>query len=92
MIATSANDMYHISERLKAKNREAFAELYDRYSPALFGFICKLVKNQRMAEELLQRAFIKIWKNIDNYDESKGTLFAWILRITRNTCNEYLQP
>jgi RNA polymerase sigma-70 factor (ECF subfamily) len=33
----------------------------------------------------MQDAFVKIWRGIDSYDASKGTLFTWILNVARNT-------
>lgn len=43
-----------------------------------------MVKNTGISEDILQEAFIKIWNNIDNYDNTKGRLFTWMLNITRN--------
>lgn len=76
---------------LKARSREGFAFLYDRYSAAVYGIICKIVKNEPAGEELLQDVFVKVWKNIEQFDESKGSLFTWMLNITRNTCIDYLR-
>lgn len=76
---------------LKAKSREGFAYLYDRYSGAVYGIICKIVKHEPAGEELLQDVFVKVWKNIEQFDESKGSLFTWLLNIARNTCIDYLR-
>ncbi len=76
---------------LKTKSSKVFNILYDNYSPALFGIICRMVKNTATAQELLQDVFVKVWKNMDNYDTSKGTLFTWLLNITRNACIDYLR-
>ena len=38
-----------------------------------------------MAEDVLQDAFIKIWKNGPSYNEKRGSLFTWMLNIARNT-------
>jgi len=77
--------------QLQLKNREAFSLLYDKYSEALFGVICRMVANKAAAEDLLQDAFVKIWKNIDSYNTAKGTLFTWMINITRNICIDYLR-
>lgn len=37
-----------------------------------------------LAQDILQEAFVKIWKHADHYDPSKGSLFTWMLNITRN--------
>jgi RNA polymerase sigma factor (sigma-70 family) len=77
--------------QLKAKNKAAYSVLYDQYSKALFGIALRMVSSQSVAEDLLQEAFVKIWKHIDLYDGSKGTLFTWMLNITRNVCKDYFR-
>lgn len=70
---------------LKSKDKQAFALLYDRYSSALYGVILKVVKYEELAQDVMQDSFVKIWKKIDTYNAQKGTLFTWILNISRNT-------
>ena len=74
---------------LKSKDARAYSLLYDSYSGALFGVISKVVNAEEIAEDILQEVFIKIWKNIDFYDASKGRLFTWMLNIARNASIDY---
>lgn len=76
---------------LQNKENKAFAVLYDNYAPALLGIIVKIVRDEDEAENLLQDAFVKIWRNIHQYDATKGRLFTWILNIARNTAINYLR-
>ncbi|NIJ51832.1 RNA polymerase sigma factor [Dyadobacter arcticus] len=76
---------------LKSNNREAFEYLYDHYSPALYGIILKIVKDEDSAADVMQDAFLKIWKNIGSYNAEKGTLFTWILNVARNTAIDRLR-
>ncbi len=69
----------------------AFAELYENYSGALMGHMLQLMGSQTDAEEALQEAFVKIWKNLKRYDPSKGRIFTWMLRISRNTAIDLLR-
>ena len=69
---------------LQSRDKPAFEYLYDNYSAALFGIIFKMLDNRELAEDILQEAFVKIWKNFSNYDSGKGRLFTWMLNITRN--------
>lgn len=55
------------------------------YNESLFGMITKIVKRQEEAEEVLQNTFLKIWENIEKYDERKATIFTWMAQIARNT-------
>jgi RNA polymerase sigma-70 factor, ECF subfamily len=70
---------------LKSRDKRGFDLLYDNYSKALYGIVLKIVKSEEVAEDVLQDAFVKIWKNVSSYDSSKGTLFTWILNVARNT-------
>lgn len=70
---------------LKENPRQAVAEILTKYGNALLGLIFKIVGSKEVAEEILQDTVIKVWKNSDKYDASKGKLFTWLLNIARNT-------
>jgi RNA polymerase sigma-70 factor (ECF subfamily) len=76
---------------LKRNQRDAFEYLYDNYSAALFGSVCRYIPDEEKSADLLQEIFLKIWKNIGKYDSSKGRLFTWMMNITRNTCIDLLR-
>jgi len=69
---------------LVARNSHALEDLYRSYSASLLGIITKIIKQQEVAEDVLQETFIKIWNSIDQYDESKGRLFTWMARTAKN--------
>lgn len=73
------------------KDDRAFTKLYSMYNKSLFGIISNLIKEQEEAEDVLQEVFVKIWKNIDSYNESKGRFYTWILNIARNTAIDKLR-
>ena len=73
------------------KEEKGFTLLYDMYSKSLFSVISNLISNRDDAEDVLQEVFIKIWKNIDTYTESKGRLYTWMLNIARNTSIDKLR-
>lgn len=73
------------------KDERAFTHIYDMYSKSLFSVINVLVSNREEAEDVLQEVFVKIWKNIDSYNESKGRFYTWILNIARNTSIDKLR-
>lgn len=57
----------------------------------MLGVINTIVNNIDDAENLLQDAFVKVWKNIHRYDQSKGRLFTWLITICRNTALNFLR-
>ena len=69
---------------LKQQDQNAFSYLYDNYAAALTGIIMRMVEDNQLAEDILQEAFLKIWNNFRQYDNTKGRLFTWMINITRN--------
>jgi RNA polymerase sigma-70 factor, ECF subfamily len=91
MIQSPETEISDLVIRLKTKSTAALSDLYDNYAAALYGAIYRMVRNSDVAEELLQDIFIKIWTHIDTYNPAKGTLFTWMLNITRNSCKDYFR-
>ncbi|QSS96269.1 RNA polymerase sigma factor [Psychroflexus sp. ALD_RP9] len=72
-------------ERLQRKDEKAFAKLYDLYSENILGVIMTIVKDQSIAEEVMQDVFVKVWNKAQTYNKSKGRFFTWLLNIARNS-------
>lgn len=70
--------------QLRAQDQRAITLLYQNYSAALYGVILRIVKQEEVAEDVLQETFVKIWTAFSTYDEQKGRLFTWMLNIARN--------
>jgi RNA polymerase sigma-70 factor (ECF subfamily) len=69
---------------LQQRNQPVFSYLYDNYSGALLSIILNIVKDETLANDVLQEVFVKIWKQINSYDPTRGRLFTWMLNIARN--------
>lgn len=76
---------------LQSNDQSAFEYLYDHYAPALYGIICKIVNDDVRANDVMQDSFVKIWKHIKLYNGEKGTLFTWMLNISRRTAIDSLR-
>lgn len=76
---------------LQSDSAEDFKQLYKKFSAALFGILLKIVHDEDIAKDVLQDAFIKIWANRYKYDSSRGTIFTWMLNVTRNQAIDYLR-
>ncbi|MBU2994990.1 RNA polymerase sigma factor [Cellulophaga baltica] len=81
----------HIVELLQERNEKAISLLYENYSDTLYGVAFKVVKDEAIAQDVLQESFVKIWKKADTYDPKKAKLFTWLFRITRNTAIDKLR-
>ncbi|MEL6976228.1 MAG: sigma-70 family RNA polymerase sigma factor [Bacteroidota bacterium] len=81
----------HIVSLLAEKDDKAIALLYEHYGDTLYGVAYKVVKDEDLAQDILQESFVKIWKKADSYDATKAKLFTWLFRITRNTAIDKLR-
>lgn len=70
---------------LVGKDSRAIDHIYRQYGANLLGVIFRIVGDKETAEDVLQDSFVKVWKNAESYDASKGKLFTWLLNICRNT-------
>ena len=78
-------------DALKAEDKQAFSYLYDNYSDALYGVINRIVLSDEIAGDVLQEVFVKIWKNIDNYSREKGSIFTWMMNISRSAAIDQIR-
>lgn len=83
-IQNTATDQ-EIIDLLKARDQRGIELLYEQHGALIYGLICKVVKMEDFAENVLQDTFVKIWQKIDSFDFSKGHLLGWIISIARNT-------
>ena len=73
------------------KGDEASLEiLIARYLKPIYSFVYKNVSNTSEAEDITQEVFIKIWKNIKKFDQSKN-FKPWIFQIAKNTSIDFLR-
>lgn len=66
------------------KERTAQVELFKRFSGKLLTVCIRYTRHRMEAEDILQDAFIKIFKNLEKY-EGKGSFEGWMRRIVVNT-------
>jgi len=89
---TKQQDESELVLLLKSNDKADFSILYDYFSGALYGMILQVTSGDKdLADDCLQNAFVKIWKNAASYDSSKGRLFTWMVNIARNTAIDGLR-
>ena len=57
---------------------------YDAHGGELYGFAVRRTRDHHAAEEAVQETFIRAWRAADRFDDSAGTLRAWLFAILRN--------
>jgi RNA polymerase sigma factor (sigma-70 family) len=76
---------------LKSNNEKAFHYLYDHYSGAIYGTLLKMVRDESIAQDLMQEVFTKVWNHIGSFRPDRGRLFTWMMQITRHTAIDKLR-
>jgi RNA polymerase sigma-70 factor (ECF subfamily) len=79
-----------IIQAFKEGDKEKFGILVERYTSPLFNFTARL-SNRNDASDIVQESFIKIWKNIHRFDQSKASFKTWIFTIAKNTTTDFLR-
>jgi RNA polymerase sigma factor (sigma-70 family) len=71
---------------LRSRNKDlALKFLMDNYGDSMYGVVSRIIKDTGLAEDALQEGFIKIWKNITEFNPEKASLFTWMFTIVKNT-------
>jgi RNA polymerase sigma-70 factor, ECF subfamily len=64
--------------------------LFERHSPALFDFFCRMTGSRVISEDLVQDVFVRILKYRSNY-QAKGKFTTWMFHIARNARTDYFK-
>jgi len=80
-----------LARRLKNRDPQAMSELYDRYGRITFALIFRIVRNEAVAEDLVQETFLRVWNRVHAFDHEKGALGPWVLAVARNRAIDYLR-
>jgi RNA polymerase sigma factor (sigma-70 family) len=65
-------------------DQRAFAELYRRTSPKLFGICLRLLRDRNDAEEVLQEIYVTVWRRASSFDPTRASAVPWLIALSRN--------
>ncbi|HEX6580577.1 MAG TPA: sigma-70 family RNA polymerase sigma factor [Actinomycetota bacterium] len=67
-----------------ARDAGAAEVLYQRFAGRIYGLGLVMLGNEASAQDLVQDTFVKLWRNADRYDRSRGKLETWVLLMARS--------
>jgi RNA polymerase sigma-70 factor (ECF subfamily) len=69
----------HLIGRIAEGDRDAFRDLFHRYAPTAMALARRVTRQPHVAEEMVQEAFLSVWKNPRGYEPARGTVRAWLM-------------
>ena len=88
---TVRNADRELIERLKNGDKNAFREVYARYSQVVFNLAFRMLRSREEAEEVVQEIFLQVWNKADTYDPERGAISTWIVNIARSRAIDKLR-
>jgi RNA polymerase sigma-70 factor, ECF subfamily len=72
-------------------NADAFEVIYDRHADAAFSLAYRMCAQRALAEDIVQEAFLSLWRSRVRYDRSRGSVRTWVLGIVHNRAIDALR-
>lgn len=85
-----SKDDWQLADFIEERNQQSMNHFYDKYSPALYGIIYRIINNKHLAEECLMATFEKAWNEIGAFRRSGTSLFTWLLNMARQSAFEVI--
>ena len=77
---------------VEAGDSEALAGLYDRHSRVAYSAARRIMRERQAAEDLVQEAFLKVWRSAGTYRPERGSARTWILSMIHSRGIDQLRP
>jgi RNA polymerase sigma-70 factor (ECF subfamily) len=77
--------------RVRHGDQRAFKRVYDMTAPRLLSKALSILSTRDTADDVLQETYVRIWRNIAQFDPARGSAATWILRILRNAAIDRLR-
>lgn len=81
--------MTDIQKNVEYKQRQE--RIYAEYKDKVTGYIRGKISNSHDVEDIVSDVFVKVFRGLSGYDESKSSISTWIYTITRNTLTDYFR-
>lgn len=78
-------------ERVRRKDPDALATLYDRYARQVYGLALGLLRDPGAAEEITQEVFFSVWQRAGTFDPSRGSFAGWVMSLAHHKAVDRLR-
>jgi RNA polymerase sigma-70 factor (ECF subfamily) len=70
--------------RMRRGDEDAFRRLFGRYAPSAKGLAQRVVRRSHLAEEIVQEAFMAVWRDPGAYDDERGSVKSWLMGMVHH--------
>ena len=79
-------DLAHLSDEallslVASSDDDALAELYDRFGRVAYGLALRILRDEALAQDAVQEAFLGVWRNADRFLAERAKASTWILTL-----------
>lgn len=64
---------------MRSGQARAFEALFDRHATVAYSLARRICRHERIAEDVVQEAFLSVWRGAARFDPSRGSARAWVL-------------
>jgi len=80
-----------LMQLVRRSRAEAFEVIYERHSTAAFSLAYRMSGSRAAAEDVVQEAFLSMWRSGSRYDRARGSVRTWVLGIVHNRAIDSLR-
>ncbi|MBV8083748.1 MAG: sigma-70 family RNA polymerase sigma factor [Chloroflexi bacterium] len=80
-----------LMRRVAAGDSDALAQLFRRYAGVVYSLAYRMLNDREGAEELLNEAFVRVWRQAPSYDSRRGKFSTWLMSVARNLAIDELR-
>ena len=93
LIGSDASDLddARLVARIAAGEEPAFVIAYDRHAGFVFASVARFIGDREAAAEVVQDAFVTLWRRARQFDARSGSLLTWLLAIARHRAIDRLR-
>ena len=91
MTPADSSELARLLARCALRDERAAAELYRLSASKLFAVVVRILRRSDWAEEVLQEAFLSIWRHAAEYRPDRSAPLTWMTRIARNRALDWLR-
>src|SRR5215208_3554579 len=80
-----------LMQLVRRGDAEAFEVIYERHATVAFSLAHRMTQSRNAAEDVVQEAFLSLWRSGARYDRTRGSVRTWVLGIVHNRAIDALR-